>query len=163
MSASVAREGASSGSGFKPEVTPFLWFDNQAAEAVAFYVHVFAAAGKAAAQEQEKAGPAQVAAVNFELNGLKLVAFNGGPHFKFNEAISLSVSCESQEEIDYFWDALVEGGKESQCGWLKDRYGLSWQIVPKEIGRLMRSPAARAALCTMKKLDIAVLEKAAQS
>ena len=137
-----------------------MWFDNQAAEAVAFYVRVFAEAGKPAAQKASESGPAQVMTVNFELNGLKLVAFNGGPTFTFNEAILLSVGCDSQEEIDYFWNALLEGGTQSQCGWLKDKYGLSWQIVPNNIGHLMRTQKARQAVYGMKKLVIADLEKA---
>ena len=140
-------------------VTPFLWFDDQAQEAGEFYRSVFAGAGKTASVSEGTSTP-KVMSVDVELGGLKLVLFNGGPHFKFTEAISLFVQCDGQEEIDYFWKALVEGGSESQCGWLKDRYGLSWQIVPRNMPELLKKPGAMQAMFGMKKLVIAELEAA---
>lgn len=104
----------------------------------------------------------RVLTLGFELDGQKFTALNGGPHHKFTEAISLVVRCDSQEEIDYYWSKLTEGGSEVQCGWLKDKFGLSWQVVPSRIAELVRDPKAMAAMMTMKKLDIAALREAAQ-
>lgn len=137
-------------------IYPCLWFDGQAKAAADFYCSVFT--------------PSRILeenpiVVTFELNGRKFMALNGGPHFKFNEAVSLVINCNTQEEIDYYWETLTaNGGQESQCGWLKDRFGLSWQIVPTALGRLMsdpeRAPRVTQVLMKMKKLDIAVLEQA---
>ncbi len=149
-----------------PRITPFLWFDGQAEEAARFYVGIF----KNSKILTDFKGPVdttvpkeKVLVVNFELDGLKFTALNGGPHFKFNESISFAVRCDTQEEIDFFWSKLTaDGGVESDCGWLKDKYGLSWQITPAHIGKLIATPAGMKAMMTMKKLDIAALEAAAK-
>ena len=107
--------------------------------------------------------PKGVLTLSFELDGQRFTALNGGPHFKFNESISFVVRCDSQDDVDYYWSKLSAGGSESQCGWLKDKFGLSWQIVPARIGELIKHPKAMQAMMGMKKLDIAELEHAAQS
>jgi len=154
-------------------ITPFLWFDTQAEEAARFYVSVFdnsrikyvSRYGKAGREVHGKE-PGSVLTVAFELDGQSFVALNGGPQFQFNEAVSFQVSCETQAEIDYFWSRLSEGGKESACGWLKDKYGLSWQIVPSVLPQLLadadgaKSERTMAALMQMKKFDIAALHRA---
>lgn len=154
------------------KITPFLWFDNQAEEAANFYVSIFknSKIGTVARYGESGPGPkGSVMTVAFELDGEKFTALNGGPIFKFTEAISLVVNCEDQEEIDYFWEKLsVDGGKEVECGWLKDKYGLCWQVVPTILGELVQSddPAkserVMKALMQMKKLDIARLKQAAE-
>lgn len=151
-------------------ITPFLWFDGKAEEAANFYTAVFPNSRVTALHRYTDAGPAPagtVMTVEFELDGLPFVALNGGPeHATFNLAISFSVSCETQAEIDSFWDKLSEGGKPIQCGWLTDRYGVAWQIVPKNVAKLFsgqhaeKAAAAMRAMFTMTKLDIAALEKA---
>ncbi len=158
------------------KITPFLWFENQAEEAVRFYTSIFRGSkigtithyGEAGAEASGQPKDS-VMTVDFELQGQRFVALNGGPVFKFNEAVSFVVNCESQEEVDYFWDRLCEGGdpKAQQCGWLKDRYGISWQIVPTVLMRFLsdpdraRSERVMKAMLEMKKIDIAKLEKAA--
>ena len=150
-----------------------LWFDDQAEEAVNFYVSVFknAKIGKTARYDEEGAKAAgkpkgSVMTVTFELDGQEFVALNGGPVFKFTEAISLVVNCETQEEVDSFWTKLSAGGQEVQCGWLKDRFGVSWQIVPTVLPEMLRDKDPQkarrvmAAMLKMKKIDIAVLKKA---
>jgi predicted 3-demethylubiquinone-9 3-methyltransferase (glyoxalase superfamily) len=137
-------------------IYPCLWFDGKAKEAAEFYCSVF---------KDSKILTDTPMVVQFELNGSRFMGLNGGPHFKFNEAVSLVVTCENQEEIDYYWEKLTaEGGQESMCGWLKDKYGLSWQIVPSNMGKLMTDPerAQRVmpVLMQMKKLDIQKLEEA---
>jgi predicted 3-demethylubiquinone-9 3-methyltransferase (glyoxalase superfamily) len=150
-------------------ITPFLWFDHQAEEAVAFYTSVFKNSRVEAVTRYGDTGPGpkgSVMTVAFELEGQKFAALNGGPHFKFTEAISFVVNCETQQEVDEFWEKLSEGGQEVECGWLKDKYGLSWQIVPKVLIEMLQdNDAARAqrvmkAMLQMKKLDIARLEDA---
>jgi predicted 3-demethylubiquinone-9 3-methyltransferase (glyoxalase superfamily) len=141
-----------------PRVSPFLWFDNNAEEAVTLYLSVFPNSRRL--DELKREG--SVMTVGFELDGQKFTALNGGPHFKFNEAISLIVRCDSQAEIDHYWSKLSAGGSEGQCGWLKDRFGLSWQVVPGRLPDLIRHPKAMQAMLTMKKLDIAELERAAR-
>ncbi|HWR35266.1 MAG TPA: VOC family protein [Clostridia bacterium] len=150
------------------KISTFLWFDNQAEEAVNFYVSVFknSKIKQVSRYPEGSPGPAgSVMVVSFDLDGREFLALNGGPHFKFTEAISLVVNCDTQEEIDYYWEKLSAGGKEAQCGWLKDKYGLSWQVVPKVIGSLMRDPEkakrVMAAVMKMVKLDIAAMERAA--
>jgi predicted 3-demethylubiquinone-9 3-methyltransferase (glyoxalase superfamily) len=148
-----------------------LWFDNQAEEAVAFYTSLFKNSRVVSVARYTDAGPGapgSVMTVDFELDGQRFVAINGGPLFPFTEAMSLQVDCEDQAEVDYFWDALTaDGGSESQCGWCKDRWGLSWQIVPGGMEELFSNPdpsrAKRAmeAMLGMKKLDIAALQAAA--
>ena len=150
------------------KITPFLWFDGNAEEAMNFYTSIFRNAKVGSISRYGEAGPGPAGSVltaAFELEGLQFTALNGGPHFKFNEAISFHVACESQEEVDYFWDRLGAGGQIQQCGWLKDKFGVSWQIVPTALPRLLGDPAranrVMQAMLQMKKLDIAALERAA--
>jgi predicted 3-demethylubiquinone-9 3-methyltransferase (glyoxalase superfamily) len=164
------------------KITPFLWFDNKAEEAMNFYVSVFSGApgggtGKVlsikrypdkALDEHMVGMQGKVLTGVFELNGQRFMALDGGPIFKFTEAVSMHVECATQEEVDHYWDKLGEGGDEQakQCGWLKDRYGLSWQIVPAALPKLLSDPdhekseRAIKALLKMKKLDIAELQRA---
>lgn len=151
------------------KITPFLWFDNQAEEAVNFYASVFKSAkiGKMTRYGEAGPGPAgSVMVAEFELEGMRFTALNGGPMFKFTEAISLVVDCKDQAEVDHFWHSLSEGGQPGQCGWLKDRFGLSWQIVPEALPRLLGDPdpvrAGRVmqAMLQMTKIEVDRLEKA---
>ncbi len=157
------------------KIYPCLWFDSQAEEAAKFYTSIFkdSKMGRIARYPEGSAdSPANkpdgsVMTVEFELEGQTFLALNGGPVFKFSEAISFTIDCEDQAEVDYFWDKLLEGGgEESQCGWLKDKFGLSWQVVPKRINELYADPdpvkvkRVFDAMMTMVKLDIAKLEKA---
>jgi predicted 3-demethylubiquinone-9 3-methyltransferase (glyoxalase superfamily) len=152
----------------KNDITPCLWFNSEAEEAVTFYVSIFKNSKIGIISRYGKEGfefhgkPEGTAmAVDFTLNGQHFIALNGGPQFKFTEAISFQVFCDSQEEIDYYWNRLTKDGSEGQCGWLKDKYGLSWQIVPSVLSELMSDPkkASRVtnAFLRMKKLDIATL------
>lgn len=150
-------------------ITPFLWFDNQAEEAVNFYTSVFKNGCLKNINRYGDAGPGpkgSVMTATFELDGQEFIALNGGPVFKFNEAISFFIRCESQEEVDYYWTRLSEGGEESQCGWLKDRFGISWQIVPTTLMRLLqdkdpqKSARVMKAMLKMRKIDIHLLEQA---
>jgi predicted 3-demethylubiquinone-9 3-methyltransferase (glyoxalase superfamily) len=150
--------------------TPCLWFDTDGEEAATLYTSVFPNSRITNVSRYGAAGPrpeGTVMTVEFELDGQKFLALNGGPEFTFSEAISFQVSCETQEEVDAFWSKLADGGEESQCGWLKDRYGLSWQIVPTALPRLLTDPdrekAQRVmqAMLKMKKIEIDVLEQAA--
>jgi predicted 3-demethylubiquinone-9 3-methyltransferase (glyoxalase superfamily) len=153
------------------KITPMLWFDDQAEEAAKLYTSLFDDAEILNVSRYGEAGPGEpgsVMTVEFELEGQKFVGLNGGPaHYGFTEAVSFVVNCETQEEVDKFWDALTDGGEEGPCGWLKDRFGLSWQITPTALPRLLTDPdrekANRAmnAMMGMKKLDIAELERAA--
>jgi len=155
------------------KITPCLWFDSEAEEAAKFYTSIFKNSkigrishyGEAGTEiHGRKAG--SVMTVDFELDGQKFLALNGGPIFKFNEAVSLIVNCESQDEVDYYWEKLTEGGEERPCGWVKDKYGLSWQIVPNVLGELMsgtdreKSDRVMQAMLQMKKLDIEKLASA---
>ncbi len=151
------------------KITPFLWFDDKAEEAANFYASIFKNSKVKAITRYGDGAPrpkGSVMTVAFELNGQEFTALNGGPHFKFNEAVSFVVNCETQEEIDHFWTKLSAGGREVECGWLKDKYGLSWQIVPTVLREMMqdkdpqRSQRVMTALLQMKKLDIQVLKKA---
>lgn len=148
-----------------PRITPFLWFDSNAEEAVDFYVSVFKNSRRFEVMPTTEGvnGPSKVLTISFELDGQHFIALNGGPMFKFTEAISLLVRCDTQQDVDYYWSKLVAGGTESQCGWLKDKFGLSWQIVPARLPDLIRHPKAMQAMLKMVKLDIAELERAAQS
>jgi predicted 3-demethylubiquinone-9 3-methyltransferase (glyoxalase superfamily) len=153
-------------------ISPFLWFDNQAEEAAKLYVSVFPNSKILGVARYGEAGPGPkgtVMTVTFELDGQRFIALNGGPQFKFTEAVSFSVDCETQEEVDRYWSKLTAGGgEEGPCGWLKDRYGLSWQVNPRALGELLSDPdqkkAKRAmeAMLKMKKIDIATLERAAR-
>jgi predicted 3-demethylubiquinone-9 3-methyltransferase (glyoxalase superfamily) len=151
-------------------ISPNLWFDTEAEEAAELYVSVFANSRIVFVSHYTEAGPrpaGSVMTVVFELNGQRFVAINGGPQFQFSEAVSFQIDCEDQDEVDYYWDRLSEGGTEGPCGWLKDRYGLSWQVVPAGAEELFTDPdperARRAmeAMFGMSKLDIAALRSAA--
>jgi predicted 3-demethylubiquinone-9 3-methyltransferase (glyoxalase superfamily) len=153
-----------------PRITPNLWFDTQGQEAAEFYVSVFPNSEITNITYYNEAGPGpagSVVTVDFVLDGQPFTAINGGPHFSFDEAVSLLINCADQDEVDYYWTKLSEGGEEGQCGWLKDRYGLSWQVCPKGLGELLsdpnRSRAERAtrAMLGMKKIDLAALHAAA--
>ncbi|HWY44155.1 MAG TPA: VOC family protein [Candidatus Sulfotelmatobacter sp.] len=153
-----------------PKITPFLWFDSQAEEAANFYCSIFPNSKIGKIARYGKAGPGpegSVLTIVFYLDGQEFTGLNAGPIFKFNEAISFVVPCKTQEEIDNYWSKLTSGGgQESQCGWLKDKFGLSWQIVPTVLGELMSDPDPQKSnrvmqsLLQMKKLDIATLQKA---
>ena len=146
------------------KITPFLWFDTQAEEAMNFYVSIF----KNSKVLSVSPGPNGIASsVNFELEGQEFVGFNAGPEFKFNEAISMFVNCQTQEEVDDLWNKLTaDGGEENRCGWLKDKYGLSWQIIPSALGELMGDPdpaksqRVMQAMLKMNKIIIADLKRA---
>jgi predicted 3-demethylubiquinone-9 3-methyltransferase (glyoxalase superfamily) len=153
-----------------PEITPFLWFDTEGEEAAKFYTSVFPNSKIVDVARYGSAGPrpeGTVMTVSFELDGQKFVALNGGPEFTFNEAISFEVSCKDQKEVDDFWRKLSEGGEEGPCGWLKDRYGVSWQIVPTVLVELLAGPdreksqRVMQAMLKMKKIEVAELERAA--
>jgi predicted 3-demethylubiquinone-9 3-methyltransferase (glyoxalase superfamily) len=159
------------------KISPFLWFDDQAEEAANFYVSVFSARRGSADGESKivsvsrygEAGPGPAGTamtVSFQLEGLEFTALNGGPEFPFTEAVSFFVNCESQDEVDELWEKLSEGGAEDQCGWLKDKYGLSWQIIPTALGELLGDPdpeksqRVMKAMLEMSKIDIAALKRA---
>jgi predicted 3-demethylubiquinone-9 3-methyltransferase (glyoxalase superfamily) len=151
------------------KITPWLWFDTQGEEAANFYITVFENSRILDVARYGVAGPGPegaVMTVTFELDGQKLVALNGGPHFTFNEAISFQVSCETQDEVDYLWSKLSQGGEEGPCGWLKDKYGVSWQIVPTALAELIGDPdpekaqQAMKAMLGMRKIDIEALRRA---
>ena len=154
-------------------ITPCLWFDGQAEEAAEFYTGIFKNSKITAISRYGEAGKeihervlGSVMVVAFELNGHSFTALNGGPHFKFSEAVSFQIECETQEEVDYYWEKLSEGGDTNACGWLKDKFGLSWQVVPKILPELVGHPdrtnsqRAFQAMLGMKKLDIAALQRA---
>jgi predicted 3-demethylubiquinone-9 3-methyltransferase (glyoxalase superfamily) len=150
--------------GIFPRITPFLWFDSNAEEAVGFYLTVFKNSRRLdelRTTDGNRGPKASLLTISFELDGQKFTAINGGPMFKFTEAVSFVVRCDSQEEVDDYWSKLSAGGSEGQCGWLKDKFGLSWQIVPARLPELIAQPKAMQAMLRMKKLDIAELERAA--
>jgi predicted 3-demethylubiquinone-9 3-methyltransferase (glyoxalase superfamily) len=153
-----------------PRITPCLWFDTQGEEAARFYTSVFPNSRIVDLAHYGEAGPREagtVMAVKFELDGQEFVALNGGPEFTFDEAISFQIDCADQEEVDTYWSTLSEGGEEGPCGWLKDRFGLSWQVVPARLIELLADPdeekaqRAMAAMLEMRKIDIAAVEEAA--
>lgn len=154
------------------KITPHIWFDKEAEEAAKFYTSIFKDSKILNTSYYSEVGKevhgqesGTVLTVEFELNGQKFTALNGGPLFKFNESVSFMISCEDQDEIDYYWEKLSAVPESEQCGWLKDKFGLSWQVVPAQLGEIMRGPGAdkaMAKLLKMKKLDIAVLETAAK-
>ena len=152
-----------------PKITPFLWFDNQAEEAMNFYVSIFKNSKVGAVTRYGDAGPGpkgSVMSATFQLEGQEFFALNGGPQYKFTPAISLFVNCETQEEVDELWEKLSAGGRKDRCGWLQDKYGLSWQIIPKALTELIRDkdPArgnrVMQAMLRMDKIDIAKLKQA---
>ena len=151
------------------KITPFLWFDNNAEEAANFYVSVFKNSKLLNVARYGDAGPGpkgSVMTAEFELDGQEFVALNGGPRFKFTEAISFVVNCETQEEVDYYWERLSEGGEKSHCGWLKDKFGLWWQVVPTILNKLIadkdpeKSKRVMEAMLKMRKIDIEPLQRA---
>jgi predicted 3-demethylubiquinone-9 3-methyltransferase (glyoxalase superfamily) len=151
------------------KITTFLWFDNQAEEAASFYTSIFKNSKITGVSHYGEAGPqpaGSVMSVNFQLDGQEFIALNGGPQYSFTPAISLFVDCESQAEVDELWDKLTDGGEEVQCGWLTDKFGLTWQIVPNGLIDLLdgkdpvRSARAAQAMFQMKKIDMAVIEQA---
>lgn len=153
----------------KQKITPFLWFNDNAEEAINFYTSIFKNSKIGSVARYGEAGPGpkgSVMTATFQLEGQEFIALNGGPHFKFTEAISFVVDCETQEEVDRFWEKLSAGGEKSRCGWLKDKFGLSWQIVPDVLGKLMqdkdpeKSKRVMQAMLKMDKLIIADLQKA---
>jgi predicted 3-demethylubiquinone-9 3-methyltransferase (glyoxalase superfamily) len=153
-----------------PRITPNLWFDTEGLEAAEFYVSVFPDSRITNVSHYGEAGPrpaGEVLTVDFVLDGQEITAINGGPEFKFDEAISLLINCADQEEVDYYWSKLSEGGEEGPCGWLKDRYGLSWQVVPEALTGLVNGPdkdranRAMEAMFGMKKIDVAAICAAA--
>ncbi len=147
-------------------ISPFLWFNDNAEEAATFYTSVFknSSIGQVSRYGKNMPGPeGSVMVASINLDGQKFTLLNGGPHFKFTEAVSFVINCKDQDEVDYYWNTLTaDGGVESQCGWLKDKFGLSWQVVPEALSRLLSTgnPKVMHALMGMKKLDIAVLESA---
>ncbi|MEX2300001.1 MAG: VOC family protein [Bryobacterales bacterium] len=152
-----------------PKILPFLWFDHQAEEAANFYVSVFKNSRVLSIARYGDAGPGpkgSVMTVTFDLGGQKFIALNGGPQFKFTEAISFSVDCNTQQEVDEYWGKLTAGGKEVACGWLTDQYGLSWQVNPSILGQMLNDPdpakskRVMEAMLKMKKIDIAGLQQA---
>ena len=154
------------------KLTPCLWFDTEAEAAAKYYTSIFPNSRILDISHFGEAGPrpaGMVLTVSFELDGHEFTALNGGPEFKFNEAISFQIRCETQDEVDHYWAKLTEGGEEGPCGWLKDRYGVSWQVIPKRLEELLtdpdpdRSQRAMRAMMQMKKLDVAALEEAAMA
>ena len=151
------------------KITPYLWFEDQAEEAARFYTSIFKNSKIDEISRYGEGGPApagSVMLVSFELDGQQFIALNGGPQFQFTEAISFVINCESQEEVDYMWDRLTEGGEESMCGWLKDRYGISWQVVPTALPELLNAPDPEAqqrvmeVFLKMSKIDLPTLRLA---
>ena len=152
-------------------ITPFLWFDTQAEDAANFYISVFPNSRILDIARYGEAGPGSngsVMTVDFELDGQRFIALNGGPQFSFTEAVSFDVKCQTQEDVDGYWETLSEGGEQGPCGWLKDRFGLSWQIVPEVLPRLLADPDREkadrvfSAMMKMGKIEIAELERAAE-
>ena len=152
------------------KISPFLWFDSNAEEAANFYVSIFKDSKILKIARYGEAGPGPAGAVmvvNFQIEGQDFIALNGGPLFKFSEAISFVINCQTQEEVDHYWNKLTAGGQESQCGWLKDKYGLSWQVTPTILGELLadkdqkKAQRVMQAMLQMKKIDIAALKRAA--
>ena len=153
------------------KIVPNLWFDTEAEDAAEFYITVFKDSRIVNLTHYTDAGPRQagtVMTVEFELDGQRFVGINGGPQFTFSEAVSFQITCEDQDEVDYYWERLSEGGSEGPCGWLKDRYGLSWQVVPEGMVELFddadpaRAQRAMQAMLKMRKLDVAALQAAAE-
>jgi predicted 3-demethylubiquinone-9 3-methyltransferase (glyoxalase superfamily) len=157
----------------KQQITPCLWFDKNAEEAANFYITVFKNSKITAivrfgnaGQEVHGGAPGAVLAIDFELDGQKFSCLNGGPQFKFSEAVSFQIPCETQEEIDYYWSTLTKGGSESECGWLRDKFGLSWQVFPRRLLEMLRDPdrakadRAMSTMMKMSKIDFATIERA---
>jgi predicted 3-demethylubiquinone-9 3-methyltransferase (glyoxalase superfamily) len=154
------------------KITPFLWFDTQAEEAASFYVSLFKNSRVKTVSRYSDAGPGPkgtAMTVQFDLNGQEFIALNAGPKFKFTPAVSFVINCETQDEVDYYWDKLSAGGRPDQCGWVTDKFGLSWQVIPTVLGRLMADKDAKKAqrvmqaMLQMKKIDIGELQAAADT
>ena len=146
-----------------PRISPFLWFDGNAEEAVNFYISIFKNSRRVGEllNDGNTPGPKGTPlTIAFDLDGQRFTALNGGPMYKFSEAISFVIRCDNQDEVDYYWERLTSGGTEIQCGWLKDKFGVSWQVVPAKIGELIKNPKGMQAMMKMVKLDIAELERA---
>lgn len=156
---------------FSGKITPFLWFDTEAEEAARYYVSIFPDSDVTGVSHYPETGPegfaGKVMTVGFKLCGLPFTALNAGPVFKFNEAVSFYVNCDDQAEVDAYWDKLLDGGKELDCGWVKDRYGLCWQIIPKQLTEALsdadpeRAARAMGAMMTMQKIDVKKIQDAA--
>lgn len=148
------------------KITPFLWFENQAEEAANFYTSIFPNSKITNIEHSSADTPSgpkgMVIVVTFELNGQEFMALNGGAMFKFNESVSFVINCKDQKEIDFYWGKLSAVPESEQCGWLKDKYGLSWQVVPENMGELVKSEKAMKVMMEMKKIDIAALQKAGE-
>jgi len=150
------------------KITPFLWFDNQAEEAMNFYCSIFpnSKSGEVTHYESESLPAGNITEVTFELDGQQFMAMNGGPHFQFSPAISLFVNCETQAEVDELWEKLSHGGEKQQCGWVRDKFGVSWQIIPADLGRMLqdadkkKSQNVMQAMLQMQKIEIEVLQAA---
>ena len=148
-----------------PRVSPFLWFNDNAEEAVDFYISVFKNSRRVSEFRNDGNGPGprgSILTIAFEIDGQRFTALNGGPMYKMNEAISFVVRCDNQDDVDYYWERLTNGGTEIQCGWLKDKFGVTWQVVPSKLPELIRNPKALKAMMNMKKIDLAELERAAR-
>ena len=148
-----------------PTITPFLWFNTEAEDAANFYLSIFPGAKKISEMRSSGVGPwpaGTIGVITIELMGQQMTFLNGGPHYKLNQAFSFFIACDTQQEIDGFWTKLADGGSEIACGWLTDKFGLTWQVAPRNIGELIRHPKAMEAMMGMKKLDIAALKAAAQ-
>jgi predicted 3-demethylubiquinone-9 3-methyltransferase (glyoxalase superfamily) len=154
---------------YSSRITPFLWFDSNAEEAADFYVSIFPNSRRTGVlinnsiDDPRMVPKGKALTVSFELDGLRFTALNGGKDSQFTDSISFVVRCDTQEDVDYYWSKLTAGGTEVACGWLKDKFGVSWQITPARIGELIQQPKAMQAMMGMKKLDIAELERAAKS
>lgn len=146
-------------------ISPFLWFNGNAEEAVDFYISVFKNSRKVSELRNNGAAPGPkggIITISFDLDGQRFTALNGGPTYVFNPAISFVIRCDSQDEVDYYWERLTSGGTEIQCGWLTDKFGISWQVVPSKLPELIKHPRAMQAMMNMKKIDLASLERAAR-
>jgi predicted 3-demethylubiquinone-9 3-methyltransferase (glyoxalase superfamily) len=148
-----------------PRISPFLWFNDNAEEAVDFYISVFKNSRRVGELRNNGEAPGTkggILTLAFELDGLRFTALNGGPTYAFNPAVSFVIRCDNQDEIDYYWERLTNGGTEVQCGWLTDKFGVSWQVVPAKIAELIKTPKGMQAMMKMVKFDIAELERAAR-
>lgn len=148
-----------------PRISPFLWFNDNAEEAVDFYISVFRNSRRVSELRNNGIAPGPkggILTISFDLDGQRFTALNGGPTYVFNPAVSFVIRCDSQDEVDYYWERLTSGGTEVQCGWLVDKFGVSWQVVPSKLPDLIKHPKAMQAMMSMKKIDLAELERAAR-
>lgn len=148
-----------------PRISPFLWFNDNAEEAVDFYISVFKNSRRVSELRNNGMAPGPkggILTISFDLDGQRFTALNGGPTYVFNPAVSFVIRCDSQDEVDYYWERLTREGTEVQCGWLVDKFGVSWQVVPSELPNFIKHPKAMQAMMSMKKIDLAELERAAR-